>query len=184
MNLYAPNHTCYMCYLAVQLRGAQLLLYAHQKETRNACVCQSLQRDVSRATKNKIDKRAVWWIQDLLHWKHCVFECLFKCTVDLLILRMTARTASTMFNAMLRFFATAVWQWKDTIAKYELPFLGFRRNRALEMTALNAQPERHALSARMWTALASMFCSMVCLLNKAAHPRKWVTKNWRVISSF
>ena len=44
------------CYPAVYLRGTQHPLYAHQKETRNAFACQALQRDVWRATKNKIDR--------------------------------------------------------------------------------------------------------------------------------
>ena len=44
------------CYPAVYLRGEQNPLYAHQKKTRNAFACQALQRDVWRATKNKIDR--------------------------------------------------------------------------------------------------------------------------------
>ena len=110
------------------------------------------------------------------HCDLCIFERLLKCVVELLIMSrpassagtievtscsMTVRTASRMFGAIPRFFATAFWQCKDIIVNYALPFLGIRRKRVLETTASKAQPEQYDLSVWMWIALTSMSCSKV-----------------------
>ena len=47
--------------------------------------------------------------------------------------------ASTMFNAMLRVVATETFQGNNIIVKEDFPFMGIRRNRALETTASDAQ---------------------------------------------
>ena len=86
---------------------------------------------------------------------------------------MAEQTASSMFNAMLRFFATVFWQCSEIIAKHDVPFLGIRRNRALDKTASKAQPVH----------LTSRSGSKVCLWNKVAQTRKCATWNWRVMSS-
>ena len=44
-----------------------------------------------------------------------------------------------MFNAMLRVFATETFQGNNIIAKEDFPFMGIRRNRALETTASDAR---------------------------------------------
>ena len=84
----AASHLLYVLPCRVAAGPRNTRWDAHQKETRNAFACQALQRDVWRATKNKID--SVFFFLNC--WSHhrgnpkrafwCIWELFWRATSD------------------------------------------------------------------------------------------------------